>query len=59
MQHSKYYLIKWGRIEQNASQLNKHLKKIAYLLFSAMNEMTDKERQFLADKYQVIISGKA
>jgi len=51
-QLAKHYLSKWGIIENNASQLDEDYNEIAYLLFSALNEMTEEERAFLANKYR-------
>lgn len=58
LQLSKYYLSRWGKIERNASELSELHSEIAYILFSALNEMTEKEREFLGDKYRVIIFGR-
>lgn len=59
LQLSKYYLNKWGVIERNASRLNEHYTEIAFLLFSALKEMTEEERKFLSDKYRVVIRKKS
>lgn len=58
LQLAKYYLSKWGTIEKNASKLNEAYSEIAFLLFSALSEMTEEERKFLADKYRVDIYKK-
>lgn len=58
LQLSKYYLGKWGKIEKNVSQLSEAYSRIAFILFSALKEMTDNERKFLADKYRVTIYSK-
>lgn len=58
LQLSKYYLNKWGKIERNVSQLSEVYSRIAFILFSALKEMTEEERKFLADKYRVIIFGR-
>lgn len=59
LQLSKYYLNKWGWIERNASQLDESYKEIAFILFSALKEMTEEERKFLADKFRVTIARKS
>jgi len=59
LQLSKYYLSKWGKIEKNASKLNKNDKKVAYILYSTLNKMAEDERKFLANKYRVMIYGKS
>lgn len=59
LQLSKYYLNKWGVIEKNASRLNESYTEIAFILFSALKEMTEEERNFLADKYRVTIAKKS
>lgn len=59
LQLSKYYLNKWGWIERNASQLDKLYGEIAFILFSALKEMTEEERKFLADKFRVTIARKS
>lgn len=58
LQLSKHYLSRWGKIERNAAQLNETQKEIAFLLFSTLKELTEKEREFLGNKYRVIIFGK-
>jgi len=55
LQLAKYYLGRWGFIERNASRLSEHYQEVAYILFSALNEMTEEEREFLANKYRVTI----
>lgn len=55
---SKYYLSRWAKTERNAAQLNETQKEIAFLLFSTLKELTKKEREFLGDKYRVILFGK-
>lgn len=59
LQLSKYYLSKWGKIEKNASKLNKNYKKVAFILYSTLNKMAEDERKFLANKYRVMIYGKS
>ena len=59
LQLSKYYLNKWGVIEKNASRLNESYTEIAFILFSALKEMTEEERKFLADKFRVTIERKS
>lgn len=59
LQLSKYYLNKWGWIERNASQLDELYGEIAFILFSALKEMTEEERKFLADKFRVTIARKS
>ena len=59
LQLSKYYLGKWGKIEKNASQLSEVYSRIAFILFSALKEMTEEERKFLADKFRVTIARKS
>ena len=59
LQLSKYYLNKWGWIERNASQLDELYGEIAFILFSALKEMTEEERKFLADKFRVTIERKS
>ena len=59
LQLSKYYLNKWGWIERNASQLSEVYSRIAFILFSALKEMTEEERKFLADKFRVTIERKS
>ena len=59
LQLSKYYLGKWGVIEKNASRLNESYTEIAFILFSALKEMTEEERKFLADKFRVTIAKKS
>lgn len=58
-QLSKYYLSKWGIIERNASQLDKHYSEMAFILFNTLKEMTEEERKFLSEKYRVTIPMKA
>lgn len=58
LQLSKYYLSRWAKTERNAAQLNETQKEIAFLLFSTLKELTKKEREFLGDKYRVILFGK-
>lgn len=58
LQLSKYYLSRWAKTERNAAQLNETQKEIAFLLFSTLKELTEKEREFLGDKYRVILFGK-
>lgn len=59
LQLAKYYLSKWGRIENNIANLSVAEKRIAKLLFTSLKQMTAEEREFLASKYRVIIFGKA
>lgn len=59
LQLSKYYLSRWAKVERNASQLDEMEKETAFLLFSVLKELTEKERQFLGDKYRVILFGKS
>ena len=59
LQLSKYYLNKWGKIERNVSQLSEVYSRIAFILFSALKEMTEEERRFLADKFRVTIARKS
>lgn len=58
LQLSKYYLSRWGKIERKAAGLDDVHSEIAYILFSTLKELTEKEREFLGDKYRVIIFGR-
>lgn len=48
-----YYLRKWHRYQENLNYLNERGIRDAKILFSALSELPEEERAFLADKYCV------
>lgn len=59
LQKAKFFLSRWGKIENNISNLSPRKKRIAKMLFSTLKKLTKEEREFLASKYRVVIFGKA
>lgn len=52
-QRAKYFLMNWTHYDKNITHLSEVEQRNMKILYSALKELDQEERRFLADKYRV------
>lgn len=54
----RFYLIKWAKLHQNIERLTRLQEVQLKILYSALSEISEEDREFLKEKYLVTVINK-